>query len=119
MSKAYPQIQVKQYPDDQPGFQKPFLGYHRNKGMPSAREPMEQLDLSGPKAMKGLDSEIHNAKNVKFCKKKCEFRSKKRSSGCSWHIDISKCDPKKLNKIKVEKPDYKPPLKGKGIYDEK
>jgi len=118
MSKAFPQIQIKQYPDDQPGFEKPYLGYHRGKGMPSAREPLEQLDLSGPNAWKKYpESKIYITKNVKKCKKKCEFRTEKKSNSCAIHFNVKKCLRIKVNK-KIVKPNYKPPLKGLGTYDE-
>ena len=117
MSKAYPQIQIKQYPDDQKGFEKPYLGYRRGGGMPSAREQIESFKLDHPSAYHGLKTWVNCAKNVRQCKKKCEFRTDKKSNGCSLHFNVQKCT-KILSKQKIEKPDYKPPLKGKGIYDE-
>lgn len=114
MNKS-PAIRVKQYPEDQPGYEKPYLGYRRNRGMPSAREPISSLDLTGPKAFH-MDEKINNAKG-KFCKKRCDYRSKRKMSGCQIYTDITKCNVKNFKKTKIAKQNYKPPLKGLGIYD--
>ena len=117
--KKSPQIQIKKYIEDLPGFEKPYLHYHRGKGMPSAREPIECLDLTHPKAYKGWGERTYNRKNPVVCKDECQFRSERRNNGCSAHFDVSKCDKKKFKNMKIVLAPVRiaPQLKGLGMYD--
>lgn len=117
--KTHPGIQIKKQAEDLPNFQKPYLGYRRGCGMPSAHVPIESLNLTHEKSFKGFKERIYNAKKVSICTEVCQFRSERKSNGCAIHMDIMKCDRKKFMKLKFELSPVRmaPKLKGLGSYD--
>lgn len=115
-----PAIHIKPNPwDDHP---KPYLGAHRNGGMPGAREVIVDYTAQGRKNFDRYfghtEDKVNNAKKVKLCKKTCEFHNKRKISNCAIYIDVSKCDKKNWKVKKIVNPDWRPPLKGMGEYDE-
>lgn len=99
-SKVYPGIKVSgDCTDNAP---KPYLGYNRNRGMPSAYTPVEEYSPSGgdtfDKTFKHQgDKKISNAKPKKLCRKvKCDWYSIRKGTNCNMYpFDISKCKRRK------------------------
>ncbi|MCP4651192.1 MAG: hypothetical protein GY853_14085 [PVC group bacterium] len=119
MNKS-PAIKVKPNIWDSKEFEKPYHGARRNRGMPSAMEPIQEYTEQGRKNFDKCfkqEDKVNNCGKVKKCKKNCEYRSMRTESECAWYIDIDKCDTKKVKKPKLLKVDYRPPLTGMGIYD--
>ena len=94
-SKAYPGIKVSTDATD--GQPKPYEGYRRGKGMPSAHEPIESMSEQGRKNLDKIyghtnNKLIPNAKIKKTCGDTgCECYSERKSSHCSRYFDIKKC----------------------------
>jgi hypothetical protein len=114
----HPGIQIKKRVEDLPGFEKPYLGWRPGHGMPSARKPVESLDLSGEKAYQ-FEERTYNRKNPVICREECQFRSKRKANLCSVHFDVSKCDQEKFKNMEIKLTPYRmvPTLKGLGMYD--
>jgi hypothetical protein len=116
-------------------------GGYMKKGMPSSREPVKKFSVQGRKNYDKAFGEkkfkfnldvIHNnfvlvehdngtteRLFVEKCQD-CQFRSNRVDSGCSWHrFDINECKQAEIEPVTLEQPDYTPPLKGDGLYDQK
>jgi hypothetical protein len=85
---------------------KPYLGYRRGRGMPSAREPIEELSEQGRKNFDKYfghegDKLIGNAKPEESCPLGwCEYYDgKKGTNCCKFPFDISKCGKRYDHKI--------------------
>ena len=96
-SKAYPG-HIKISTDATDGKEKPYLGSRRGRGMPSAREPIDEFTPQGrnnyDKAFKqSTNSMLNNVKRVKKCPvgQLCEWYTERKQSHCLLHIDAKDC----------------------------
>jgi len=95
-SKTYPGIRVSSDATDIAA--KPYLGYRRGRGMPSAHEPVESLSDKARKTMDnicgcGEDDKIGNIKDeIEKCTKwTCEYYSYKKTSQCVMYNNAKEC----------------------------
>ena len=121
-------VHIKDNPLDkfqQDNKSKPYHGYRRNCGMPSAREPVNSYKrLSRDNFDKifghSTDLSCNNQKNVTRCTQECMYNAPKHQSNCILYASAVECGFKLepgYKKKKIIEPDYTPPLKGVGSYD--
>ena len=71
---------------------KPYFGYRRGGGMPSAQEPYDCYTNDGGKKFERIFGKKKlNVLETEFCKEICEYQNARKRSGCDKFIDVDKC----------------------------
>jgi len=72
--------------------EKPYFGYRRGKGMPSAQEPIESYTDDGGKKFESIFGKKKlNVLDTEFCNEICEYQNDRKRTGCNKFIDVEKC----------------------------